>query len=173
MDIQIIVHIVVDYFTTIQQWYIARRLCRGSKELITTKKYNDSCFGKCTVAKQCMICQHQHPDIVWLHYNSETIQGQITHCPNWYCRVSALRSMIKHYKEKGCVLLKSPWRPNNDCQIPRSDGSVSDGTCDTRCLLWRHNVYYVHTGWQYNGQLYTKYVPLTYYTEKIPQQICI
>jgi len=177
MEIHIIVSILLDYGSQLENWTSTRLLCTQAKEIVSKKKYDDGCFGARSMIRTqwCMICQKTSPEAAWLTYSLDNLTDRryITHCPTWQCRISALRSMIADYKCNDNVLLRKPWRKETQCEIPRSRGGLSHGKCKLDGLWFKNGQYYVLTKWDENNETFVKSIPLTYYTNDTPKIIDI
>jgi len=176
MDVHVILRILMDYCEDFQQWKSSRILNTTFKRLVDTKDYDRGCFGKGTFicTEWCNVCQKGSCDVQWLRYQAGTIGEHrwISHCRTWFCRMSALYSMIEDCKVNGIFLLRRPWQTTKDIVVPRSSGERTAGHCNPHFVVGnaeRH--YFVHAEWKQNNQLFYKLVPLSYYTNEHPQII--
>lgn len=173
IDIHIVLNIVLNYDHDPNQWAKARVLSLHTKTLVDGKAYDKGCFGRSSFLKVdwCTICQKKCPDCVWLRYTvGDTYSFRyIVHCPTWHCRMSALYSMINDYKSSGILLLRVPWQKSKNVNIPRSDGSVTQGRCHNDRVYLRNEQYYICTVWEEDGEQWSKLVPLTHYTDVKPK----
>ena len=176
MEIHVAISILLDYSNEFAQWKIARLLNRTAKCIVDTKKYEKECYGRSTFLRTewCSICEKTNPKVMWLRYDELGRTSYITHCPTWFCSVSAVHSMIAHCRDNERVLLRVPWQKSIRVVIPRSDGSESHGHCKINHLVIRPTGYYVETEWQEeNGKMCAKLVPLTYYSAFKPKIMSI
>ena len=178
MDELLIIQITMDFYTGLEQWKVSRLLNRTFKSIVDTKKYDNECTGRrCFLRSEwCCVCQKNNPDCVWLGYKvdelyqvNDLVCRWLTHCPSWYCRVSALYSMIEDYKSSNILLLRKPWQVSTTVTIPRSDGSESVGKAQVNCVFQKQSIFYVHVEWYENKEKFFKQVPLTYYTDESPK----
>ena len=172
MEIHIILSILLDYCTSIKQWSTARCLNRISKEIVDSKKYDTTCWGRRTFIStvECEICRHKFPTVGAINYFSGDFISMlhITHCSHWFCKISAIRSMLEHCKQNNICRLREPFQNSNNVDIPRSNGSVSKGFCNTEYLIKRDKCL-VYTYWNDESYQYTKLIPLTHYTSNEPK----
>ena len=174
MEIHVAVNILLDYSNDFARWTAARLLNREAKCIVDAKKYKKECYGRSTFLRTewCSICDKPNSKAKWQRYDEVGRTSFITHCPTWFCRVSALHSMIAHCRVNERVLLRVPWKKNTQVIIPRSDGSESYGHCKVNSLVVRTKGYYVETEWyEDDGQTSVKLIPLTYYCAKIEPKI--
>lgn len=173
MEIHVAVNILLVYSTDFEQWKAARLLNRMAKDIVNAKKYEKGCYGRSTFIRTewCSICEKHNSKAKWHRYDELGRTSFITHCPTWFCRVSALHSMLAHCRDNNRVLLRVPWKKNKEVIIPRSDGSESHGYCKINSLVVRPKGYYVETEWEENGDILTKLIPLTYYSTVIEPKI--
>ena len=172
MEIHIIMSILLDYYTTVKQWSVTRCLNRRFKLLIDTKKYDISCWGRRTFISMvsCDICERRFSTVCAINYLSGdfTSMLHITHCSHWFCKISAIQSMIEHCKQNNIYRLKKPFQNSINVDIPRSNGSVSKGFCNTEYIIKRDK-WFVYTYWNDETEQYTKLIPLDHYTSNTPK----
>ena len=174
MDLYLVVRILVDYNRDIFQWSSARCLNRDCKHIVDTTKYDNDCWGRRSFIQPhfCEVCECQSQTCGMLNYWSAdfTSMLHITFCQDWQCKISAIRSMLSHCKSNGLYRLRAPFQLPSNVIIPRSDGSQTIGYCKTFYLFWRDK-WLVYTYWTDVGQVYSKLVPLTHYTQTAPKLI--
>lgn len=178
MDIHIIVKILLEFCDdqTIKSWSRTRILNKEIKEIVDNQKYEKGIWGRSTFisTNTCNICDKRSDGkkVNMLVYIADNLERRriITHCKHWLCHLSAILSMIQHYKENNIYLLKKKSIKNKEIIIPRSDGSETTGFCKTNYLHKKNEKWYVYTYW-YASEKYMKLVPLKYYTQKKPEII--
>tara|TARA_B100001559_G_C16484560_1_gene615383 strand:+ start:1653 stop:2198 length:546 start_codon:yes stop_codon:yes gene_type:complete len=173
-------HLIVDIvlaYTELEQWKTARTLNSTSKEIVSNQKYDDGCWGRRTMIIQnsCHVCSKKNKNLKWLRYPADDVirQRWIGHCNTWYCTISAIKSMLSDYATENIFILRTPWLPSNNVNIPRSDGSTSSGTAKTDCVRHMNKKTYVHVDWIQNGEIFSKLVPLGHYTNDQPKYLAI
>lgn len=173
MDIHLVVQVVIDYYRDMVQWSTARCLNQECKRIVNAQKHDNDCWGRRTFIRPhfCEVCG-QTSDCGMLNYWSSDFTSimHITHCQDWPCKMSAIRSMLAHCKADNLYRLRTPFRPTSTVNIPRSDGSETVGCCNPFYLLWRRR-WMVYTHWNDGQQEYVKLVPLTQYTQEAPKLV--
>ncbi len=167
IDINLIIDIILNYDTELRQWSVARLLNTSAKYIVDSKPYNKQCYGRSTFIRTewCCICEKSNPHATWLRCDEIGRPSYILHCQTWFCRVSAIHSMISQCQDTGRVLLRVPWKKEKSILIPRSDGSESRGYCKINSLVVKNKEYYVETEWSgLNGEAFTKLIKLSYYS---------
>ena len=177
IETHLVVKILLEYNQnqTIKCWAITRTLNRMCKNIVDNQKYDKGIWGRrrWISTSVCDICDKKGscPNEM-LMYNIDDITNRriISHCNNWMCRMSALYSMIQHYKGEGVYLLRKPLI-DVEIIIPRSDGSETKGHCKNKCLVKRNDDWYVICKWFENNEGFSKLVPLKHYTQDLPKII--
>jgi len=175
MDLHVIVEILLTYFPdqSIKIWSKTRILNTAIKKIVDNQKYNRDVWGRSSFIHTsfCEMCEKKNPKIKMLIYPADDKGSAriISHCDNWMCNVSAILSMIDHYKNDNIYLLKKPFQKSTNVIIPRSDGSENEGHCKNNCVVKRKNKWYIFTHWYEDEFKFTKLIPLEHYTEKSPE----
>lgn len=108
MDIHIIVKILLEFCDdqTIKSWSRTRIL---NKEIVDNQKYEKGIWGTFISTNTCNICDKRsdRKKVNMLIYIADNLERRriITHCKHWLCHLSAILSMIQHYKENNIYLL--------------------------------------------------------------------
>ena len=175
MDNHVILNILLNYYTDMENWYNTRLLNKSFKKLVDEQKYKKNIYGRRTfiMPNFCEICEKIKSNVKMQIYRSDNIAQKriITHCPNWFCNISSLYSMINHYKVENIYLLREPFQPKKKIIIPRSDGSETIGICKKNCLLKKDDKWFIFTSWYDEMETYTKVIPLSHYTNDFPKII--
>tara|TARA_B110000285_G_scaffold41369_1_gene45482 strand:+ start:128 stop:670 length:543 start_codon:yes stop_codon:yes gene_type:complete len=175
MDDHVVMNILLNYYPKMENWSTTRLLNKSFKKLVDEQKYDNGIWGRRSFIQSnlCEICDKQKSNIKMLIYPSDDIANKriITHCTNWFCKISAIRSMISHCKINDIYLLIKPFQPKKKIIIPRSDGSETDGFCKKNCLFKKNDQWFVYVTWYSETDKYTKLVPLSYYTDNSPKLI--
>ena len=123
MDLHVIVEILLTYFPdqSIKIWSKTRILNTAMKKIVDNQKYNRDVWGRRSFIHTsfCEMCEKKNPKIKMLMYPADDKGSTriISHCNNWMCNVSAILSMIDHYKNDNIYLLKKPFQKSTNVII--------------------------------------------------------
>lgn len=174
MDLHVVTRILLHYYRNVQQWSLARCLNSQCKHIVDHLKYDADCWGRRTFIRPhfCEICECSSETCGSINYRAADFVSvfHITHCQDWQCKISAIRSMLNHCKTNNLYPLREPFQESEDIIIPRSDGSETLGRCNPYYLCWRDK-WLVYTYWNDENEYYTKLVPLSHYTQTSPKFI--
>ena len=179
IEIHLVVKILLEYNQeqTIKCWATTRTLNSMCKNIVDNQKYDRGIWGRRTFISTCIcdICNKRGscPNKMLVYNNDDVVNRRIiSHCSNWLCRMSALYSMVQHYKCDNVYLLRKPLI-DVEIIIPRSDGSETKGHCKNTCLVKRDDGWYVICRWFNTNttETFSKLVPLKHYTQKPPKII--
>ena len=155
-----------------QQWSTARVISRECQQMVDNLSYNKHCWGRRSFIQPflCGICEKNSTRCTMVNYWSANFKSMlhIVCCPEWPCKMSAVRSALCHGKSNHMYTLRKPFRETRKILIPRSDGSATQGFCKTRYLFQRNGEWCVYTYWADANEEWHKLVPLVQYTQENP-----
>lgn len=176
MDVHIYVAIVLNYYCDFDRWTSARLLCKESKALVDNLETIYDHGGARTMIRvdMCMCC-NRISDVEWIPFPcdnpriSGTNRRYIVCCKRWQCRVSALCSMLSDCEQNNIFLLRRPLMFGENINIPRSDGSVTEGgEYNPNYVVKRDGKCFLNVFWLMDDDVYHKIVPLSYYSQMKP-----
>lgn len=171
MDIHIIVDIVLHYHKDLEQWSVARLLCTSTRDIVDRLGYKRDVFGRATfiTPNKCESClqRFHESDIKFIWYKSDDITRRrlTSYCPHWFCKISAVCSMLEDVYEHNIHILRKPYLPEEHVLIPRSSGKQTEATLNQHYTFVRDGKHYVRAEWgacsnTYYTNTYYKYVAL-------------
>lgn len=175
MEVHIVVNILLDYLGTLGAWSSARTLCRQIHNIATKKSLRrDVCSARTFIAQhKCMACLKyvEKPRWIVVKCLPVTMRRYLVTCHHWRCQTASLFSMIDELAAANIFVLKNPFQKSLAIDIPRSDGSMTPGSCVTHGLMNIRGEYCVMTHWTDFGNTYMKNVPWPHYLEESPRFI--
>ena len=123
--------------------------------------------------RHCDICNLETPDLKQVVYpfTGDYNRLILNHCNNsLFCRINALRSMNAELRSNHIYLLRKKLPlPDDDVEIPRSNGSISMGMLRNDHMYKINNIVYVGADWIFDDTAFQKLVPMKNYmdTEKL------
>lgn len=166
MDIHIIVDIVLHYHKDLEQWSVARLLCTSTRDIVDRLEYKRDVFGRATFisTNQCEACRERflEADIKYLSYETDDITRRrlITYCPYWFCKISAVCSMLEDVRVNNIHVVRKPYLPEEPVLIPRSSGNKTEAALNQHYTVIRDGKHYVKAEWGTSPNTYYKYVAL-------------
>ena len=166
MDIYIVVDIVLHHHKDLKQWFIARLLCKTTRDIVDRLEYKRDVYGRATfiIANQCGICRKKfrEADVGYLWYPTDDITRRriITHCPHWFCKISAVCSMLEDVRDNNIHVVRKPYLPEDPVLIPRSSGQQTEATLEQDYTVIRDGKHYVKAKWGKPLGAYYKFIAL-------------
>lgn len=174
MEPHVVVSILLDYVGSLKAWSSVRTLCRTTCAIAMKKSLKrDVCSARTFIpAHECMSCSTKVEKPRWIVFKCLplTMRRYIVTCHHWRCQTAGLFSMIDELALQNIVVLKAPFQSDMSIDIPRSDGSTTQGSCITHGLINIRGEYCVMTNWSTlePALCYTKNVSWSHYFQEPP-----
>lgn len=166
MDIHIVVDIVLHHHTSVKQWSTTRLLCKSTLDIVDNLQYKRGVYGRATfiTPNKCESClqRFHESDIKFIWYKSDDITRRrlISYCPHWFCKISAVCSMLEDVRVSNIHVVRKPYLPEEPVLIPRSSGKQTEATLNQHYTFVRDGKHYVRAEWGASPNTYYKYVAL-------------